>query len=215
MRILRTVYPCVLVAPVLWPAGLAPGLPFFDPLGSPLFFLSFLFFVGLRLVGPMGWRPLILFVRVCCVYSLALCASAVPLVLHWICAFLALSRPFFHACFACSLAFWAGLCPMLVLCLFDSQGWRSLPIHSCLLRVFSRSLNCWPLSTLACSRDRPLFALPGGVPGCFLHLFPRLLLFAIQTRVQVLSGLFEVLLTLVPCVFLSFVASLVQKSWQH
>ena len=91
-------YPFVLVAPILWPAGLAPCLPIClcswrRILGSSwlAFFLSFLFFVLFAsIIGPLGWRPLFLFVRACCAYSRARCAIAVPLVLYWICAFLAL-----------------------------------------------------------------------------------------------------------------------------
>ena len=130
-------YAFVLVAPILWPSGLAPCVPirscllrlfsgplgwhpvflsvcaccayslalgagalssylcglcsvFFGPLGWPLFFSLFYSLLVLRLIGPMGGRPLFLSVRACCAYSLARCASAVPLVLYWICAFLAL-----------------------------------------------------------------------------------------------------------------------------
>ena len=96
----------MLLAPFPWPAGLAPCLPtclcslcrILWPSGA-FFFLCvcvcvvcFLFYslLVLRLIGPMRWRPLFLFVRACCAYSLARCASAVPLVLYWICAFLAL-----------------------------------------------------------------------------------------------------------------------------
>ena len=91
-------YPFVLAAPILWPAGLAPCLPIClcslrRILGSSwlAFFLSFLFFVVFAsIIGPLGWRPLFLFVRACCAYSRARCAITVPLVLYWICAFLAL-----------------------------------------------------------------------------------------------------------------------------
>ena len=114
-------YPFVPVALILWPSGLAPCLPMCLCL--------------LRIFsGPLGWRPLFLSVCACCAYSLAGWAGA-------------LSSHLFVLFAAYSWVLLAGFFLFLfsVLCWFCVYNWPSglapsLPICSCLLRVFSGPL---------------------------------------------------------------------------
>ena len=114
--------------------------------------------------GPLGWRPLFLYVCACCAYSLALWAGALssypfvqvaPVFLAlWagaLCPYVSVC-----ACCACFLALWAGALSSYPFVLVAPILWPSglapsLPIRLRLLRLFSGP--------------------PGGVPGCFLLLF--------------------------------------------
>ena len=142
-------YPFVLVAPILWPSGLAPSLP--------IFFCLLGIFSSL-----MGWRPVFLSICACCAYSLALWARALcsypfvlvapilcpsglaPCVPMRLCLLRLFSgplgwRPVFLSVCAASIPWTFGLAPCL-------------PIRLCLLRLFSDPLGWRPLflSVRAC-----------------------------------------------------------------
>ena len=128
-------YLFVLVAPILWPFGLAPCVPICLCL--------------LRLFsGPLGWRPVFLSICACCAYSLALWAGA-------LCS---------YAFVLVAPILWpSGLAPCVpirscLLRLFSGPlGWRPcVPIRLCLLRPFSGPLGWHPLLCLLRLLSSPL-----------------------------------------------------------
>ena len=143
-------YRFVLVAPILWPSGLAPCVPI-------CLYLLRLF------SGPLGWRPVFLSVCACCAYSLTLWAGAlcsylfVPVApIPWPSG-LAPSPPISLCLLVYSLALWAGaLCsyPFVLLApiLWPSGLAPCVSIRLCLLRLFSGPLGWRPvfLSVCAC-----------------------------------------------------------------
>ena len=119
----------VLAAPILWRFGLAPSVPirlcllrlFPGPLGErPLF----IFVCACPpILCRLGWRPLFLYVCTCCVYSLALWAGGL------------LFYPSVH----------------VALILWPSAPAPSVPIRLCLLRLFSGPLGWRPLFLFVCA----------------------------------------------------------------
>ena len=150
--------PFMLVAPVVWPSGLACSVPirlclirlFSGPLcWRALFFYPFLLVAPI--LCPSCWRALFLSVWACCAYSLAFWAGALCS-----CPFVLVSPILWPSGLAPSVPVLSVF--LLCLCLFTWLA-LSVPIHVFLLRLFSGPLGWPPLLLSVCALAPILWAL--------------------------------------------------------
>ena len=195
--------PFVLVAPILWPSGLAPSVPILFLAVCALsvcaccaFSLTFwagpplvLSFWCLRLFWHSGLAPSVP-VRLCLLRLFSGPLGWRPPFL----SFFAVCALSVCACCAFSLALWAGPSVPILLCLrlFWHSGLAiSVPIHVFLLRLFSGPLGWPPLLLSVCALAPSL--LPSGLACsvpirlCLVRLFSgplgwRILLLSVYAR---------------------------------